>query len=104
MELSGPGVPSKGTPRSRARGLVWVWAVAATDAKKKAASNSGSFVVMNDLSRGSEFLLDLLQQRGVFVELRFEDFFLDIGALPGAGLGSWSEPRQFEIRVRVTRG
>src|ERR1700684_633842 len=102
MGLSGPGVPSKGTPRSRARGRVWVWAVAATDAKKKAASNSGSFVVMNDLSRGSEFLVDLLQQRCIFFELRFEDFFLLIGALPVAGLGSFGEARQFEMRVRVT--
>src|SRR5579863_1962622 len=102
MELSGPGVPSKGTPRSRARGLVWVWAAVATDAKKKAASNSGSFVVMNDLWRGSEFLVDLFQQRCIFFELRFKDFFLLIGALPVAGLGSFGEARQFEMRVGVT--
>src|ERR1700721_4235255 len=103
MELSGPGVPSKGTPRSRARGLVWVWAAVATDAKKKAASNSGSFVVMNDLWRGSEFLVDLFQQRCIFFELRFEDFFLLIGALPVAGLGSFGEAGQFEMRVGVAR-
>jgi hypothetical protein len=49
IALSGPGSPSNGTPRSRARGAVWAWAAAATMTDRAERTSAMDFTGTNRL-------------------------------------------------------
>src|SRR6185437_7020149 len=124
MESSGPGAPSNGTPRSRARG--WRCCCAndgSENARRIAAETIMSFAnrmnssslcpgflsqrrarLIFELQRGREIGARTRKQLGILRKLILKDFFLRGNERPVASLRGFRHSRQFEVRVSISRG